>query len=59
MNSLGGKLSTRFRRENGPGGSSSERRVLVGNFPGLERPWRPVLRLDLGRAAGKGQGHGY
>ena len=39
---LGGKLSTRFRRENGPGGSSSERRVLVGNFPGLERPARRV-----------------
>ena len=34
---LGGKLSTRFRRENGPLGSSSERRVLVGNFPEPER----------------------
>jgi len=32
---LVGKLSTRFRRENGPVESSSERRVLVGNFPGL------------------------
>lgn len=28
-------MSTRFRRENGPTGSSSERRVLVGNFPEL------------------------
>jgi transposase len=35
---LGGKLSTRFRRENGPAGSSSERRVLVGNFPEPEFP---------------------
>ena len=34
---LVGKLSTRFRRENGPLGSSSERRVLVGNFPEPER----------------------
>ena len=32
---LGGKLSTRFRGENGPVGSSSEPRVLVGNFPEL------------------------
>ena len=35
---LEGKLSTRFRRENGPAGSSSERRVLVGNFPEPELP---------------------
>ena len=34
---LVGKLSTRFRRENGPVGRSSERRVLVGNFPEPER----------------------
>ena len=33
LTGLGGKLSTRFLRENGPGGSSSERRVLVDNFP--------------------------
>lgn len=38
---LGGKLSTRFRRENGPDGSSSERRVLVGNFPEVELSREP------------------
>ena len=40
--SIGGKLPTRFRRENGPSGSSSERRVLVGNFPDVEWPREPL-----------------
>lgn len=39
---LGGKLSTRFRRENGPFGSSSERRVLVDNFPEPDLSWKRI-----------------
>jgi len=37
---LGGKWSTRFRRENGPVGSSSEWWVLGGNFLELILAWR-------------------
>lgn len=45
---LGGKLPTRFRSENGPVASSSELRVLVGNFPGVV--W--CIRVRIGLVAG-------
>jgi len=51
--SLGGKLSTRFRRENGPLPSSSERRVLVDNFPRLMRAVESLSGWIAASAAAK------